>query len=101
MALEAGAIKALADKFECRSLTYKFVGDTRILYERFIKRDILPERGQANMMFYEPSYNEFDIWCHNLDNFNIGGKIVEVDTSNFNSVDFEQHIETARKFLAK
>ena len=96
---EAGVIKALVDKYECRSLTYKFVGNTRILYERFIKRDILPERGQANMMFYKPSYNEFDIWCHDLNEFSIGGKIIEIDTSCFNSVDFGQYIETARNFL--
>jgi len=96
---EAGVIKALADKYDCRLLTYKFVGNTRILYERFIKRDILPERGQANMMFYKPSYNEFDIWCHDLDEFSIGGKTIEIDTSYFNSIDFGQYIEMARNFL--
>ncbi|MDR1000178.1 MAG: AAA family ATPase [Clostridiales bacterium] len=96
---EAGAIRALIDKYMCRSLTYKFVGDTKVLHERFIKRDILPERGRANMMFYEMPYCEFDTWCHALDAFDIGGEVIEIDTTNFNLVDFERHIKTARKFL--
>lgn len=98
---EAGEIKALVDKYGCHSLTYKFIGDTRTLHERFTKRDVLPERGQANMMFSEPSYDEFDLWCHNLDGFNVGDEIVTVDTTDFNAVDFEQHIQKAQRFLGR
>lgn len=96
---EAGTIKALLNKYNCRSLTYKFVGDTRILHKRFVDRDKLPERGQVNMWPYEPTHGEFDIWCHNLDGFNVGGEIIEVDTTDFNAINFERHIETARRFL--
>ncbi|MCL2055986.1 MAG: ATP-binding protein [Oscillospiraceae bacterium] len=96
---EAGVIKALIEKYNCRSLTFKFVGGTRILHKRFIERDILPERGQANMMGYEPSYDEFDLWCRNLDGFDLKDSIVMVDTTDFGMVNFEKHIETAREFL--
>jgi hypothetical protein len=77
------------------------VGDTRILYKRFIEREILPERGQANMIGYEPSCEEFDLWCRHLDSFDVGGEIVVIDTTDFGMVDFKGHIETARAFIAQ
>lgn len=96
---EAGAIKELKDKYGCKTLTYKFTGDNHVLYERFIKREALPERGRANMMFSEPAFDEFNTWCRNLDGFDIGGDIITVDTTDFASLDYEQYINSARRFL--
>ena len=96
---EAGTIETLAKKHACRTLTFKFIGDTSSLYKRFIDREKLPERGQANMLSYQLSYEEFIIGCRNLGAFSIGGKTVEVDTTEFEKVDFDHHIETARVFL--
>ncbi|MDR0476011.1 MAG: AAA family ATPase [Treponema sp.] len=96
---EAGAIKALTGKYGFEPLTFKFSGDTQILHKRFIAREKTPERGQANMMFAEIPYNDFDRYCHNLDGFDAGGKIIEADTTDFNKVDFGSHIETARVFM--
>jgi predicted kinase len=93
---EAGIIRALFDKYSCEPLTFKFTGDTQVLYKRYIERNRLPERGDANRDFDEPTYEAFDQYCLNLDAFDAGGKIVEVDTTNFEKVDFEKHIETAR-----
>lgn len=96
---EAGVIKELINKYDCQSLTYKFTGDTKILHKRFIEREKSPERGQANKMFYDIPYNEFDRFCRNLDEFNVGGEMVKVDTTNFDNVDFDSLIETARLFM--
>ena len=96
---EAGVIKALIDKYNCQSLTYKFIGDTQILQKRYIERDKLPERGKVNSMLGEISHNDFDRLCRNFDSFNIGGEVIEVDTTDFNDVDFEKHIETVRAFF--
>jgi predicted kinase len=96
---EAGVIKALIEKYDCRPLTYKFMGDTKVLYKRFIERDKNPERGQVNVWPYEPSYNEFCGWCRNLDAFNVGGEIIEADTSDFEKVDFESLVEAGRMFI--
>ena len=41
----------------------------------------------------------FDIWCHNLDKFDVGGKVVKVDTTDFNAIDFNSCFESARQFL--
>ena len=98
---EAGVIKALLEKYNCQSLTFKFIGDTKILHKRFIKRDILPERGQANTIGYEPSYDEFNLWCHNLGDFDVSGETVAVDTTDFEAVDFELNIKLAQGFLGR
>ena len=96
---EAGVIRSLIEKHNCPRLTYKFVSDTRILYERYIEREKSPERGDANRDFEEIPYDRFDRYCHNLDSFNVGGEIIRVDTTDFEKVDFVNCIETARQFI--
>ena len=96
---EAGVIKQLIDKYGYAPLTFKFMGNTQILYKRFIAREKTLERGQANKIGVDVSYEVFDQWCHNLDNFNVGGKIIQVDTTDFTKVNFSTYIESARKFM--
>lgn len=96
---EAGVIKGLIDKYDYTSLTFKFAGDTRILHERFVDREKTVERGRANKIGTEVPYERFDQWCHNFDNFNVGGEIIPVDTTDFTKVDFNTYIESARQFM--
>ena len=96
---EAGLIKGLIDKYGYTPLTFKFSGDTQVLYKRFIERETTTERGQVNKIGVDIPYEIFDKWCHNLDNFNVGGKIVQVDTTDFTKVDFNTYIEFARQFI--
>jgi len=96
---EAGVIKALIEKYRYQSLTYKFTGDTQVLYERYIERDKLPERGDANRDFEEVTYERFSEYCHNLDKFSVGGEVIKVDTTDFEKVDFTRHIEKANMFI--
>ena len=98
---EAGAIKALINKYNSHSLTFKFIGDTQTLHRRYIERDKLPGRGKVNAMLGEIPHNDFDRICRNLDDFNVGGEVIEVDTTDFCDVNFEQHIETVRAFLGR
>lgn len=95
---EAAVIRALAKKHSYKTLTYKFSGDTRVLYDRYIERNRLPERGDANRDFVEPTYEVFDGYCRNLDGFDIGGEVITVDTTDFAKTDFAGHIEKARGF---
>lgn len=97
---EAGVIRQLIDNYGYDSLTFKFVGNTQILYKRFIEREETLERGQVNKIGADVSYDEFNGWCHNLDSFDVGGKIVRVDTTDFDSVDFEGYFEAARQFMS-
>jgi len=96
---EAGVIKALIDKYEYQSLTFKFTGDTQVLYDRYIQRNRLPERGDANRDFIEPPYDIFDEYCNNLSKFSIGGIVEVIDTTDFAKVDFINYIEKSRRFI--
>lgn len=96
---ESYIIREIINKYAYKSLVFKFSGNTQILHRRFVERDKLSERGQVNTMGFEPSYTEFDTWCHNLDKFDVGGKVIKIDTTDFSKVDFEAHIETARLFM--
>lgn len=45
-------------------------------------------------------YSQFDQWCHNFDDFNVGGKVIKVDTTDFNAVEFGIYYEAAREFIS-
>lgn len=96
---EAGALQALLRRYHCRSLAFRFTGDTRVLFQRFTARENSPERGKANTMGVPFSQADFDGWCHNLDDFTLGGETIEIDTTDFSAVDFEQYLTSARRFL--
>ena len=97
---ESGVIKRLIDKYGYTPLTFKFTGDTQILYKRFIDREKTIERGEVNKIGVDVSYKSFAQWCHSLDDFNVGGKIVQIDTTDFAGVDFNIYIEFARRFMS-
>ncbi|MCI8622381.1 MAG: ATP-binding protein [Provencibacterium sp.] len=96
---ESEIIRQLIKRYAYRSLDFKFVGDTRVLHQRFIEREKTPERGQANVIGEEVPLGVFDTWCHNLDGFHVGGRSVRVDTTDFNHVDFQGLLETAHQFM--
>ena len=96
---EAGTIKVLIEKYGYQSLTFKFKGDTRILHERYVEREKTPERGDANRDFCETPFDVFDSYCNDLGAFNVGGKVILVDTTDFDKVDFSYYIEQARLFV--
>ena len=98
---EAGVIKQLIDKYGYTPLTFQFKGDTRILYKRFMDREKTVERGQANKIGHDVSYDTFDGWCHNFDNFNVGGEIIQVDTTDFAEVNFDNYIKYVRQFISE
>lgn len=95
---EAGEIKRLIETYEYHSLTYKFKGDTKVLHKRFVEREATAERGQANKLGFEVKYEDFDRWCHKLDPFDVGGEMMEVDTTEFSNVDFAELVNVAKRF---
>lgn len=97
---EAGRLKQLIDTYGYTSLDFKFSGDTKVLYQRFMEREQTSERGQANKLGFTVPYSQFDQWCHNFDDFNVGGKVIKVDTTDFNAVEFGIYNEAAREFIS-
>lgn len=96
---EAGRLRALAEGHGAQVLTFRFQGDTRVLHERFLRREGTPERGQANRMFETVSWEAFDRLCRNLRGFDPGGETVDIDTTDFAAVDFGTYIAWGRRFL--
>ena len=50
-------------------------------------------------MFTTPTIAEFETFCRNMDGFDIGGEIVEIDTTDFEKVDFKKYIKAAQTFI--
>lgn len=96
---EAGAIKSLIDRYNYTSLDFKFMGDTRVLHQRFLEREKTAERGEVNKIGMDVPYSTFNQWCHNLDGFDIGGETVRVDTTYFPDVNFNSYINLAKEFM--
>lgn len=96
---ESEVIRKLLRKYHAGALTFKFMGDTQVLYQRFVAREQTPERGQANRIGSAVSYDDFDKWCKNLAPFDAGGRMVKVDTTDFGKVDFIGLIDIAVKFM--
>lgn len=96
---EQGIINRLVEKYGYSALSYKFKGDTKVLYQRFIERENTEERGNANKLGFEVQFEDFDRWCHNLDAFVVAGDVVEVDTTDFSKVDFEYLVNVAKGFV--
>ncbi len=96
---EASVIKRLINKYNYTPLDFKFVGDTHVLHQRFLKREKTAERGEVNKFGIDVPYDTFNQWCHNLDSFDIGGETVRIDTTNFSSVNFMTYIKLAKGFM--
>ena len=95
---EGEVLKTLVEKYGYQALTYVFVGDTRVLCDRFNEREKTSKRGEANKLGTELSYEDYEKYIAPLGDFSIGGKIIKIDATDFSAVDFEKYIETARIF---
>jgi len=96
---EGNALRDLISRYGYKSLTYIFHGDLEVLYRRFAARDVLPERGVANKMWGEYAFDDYLRDNLHLTDFDIGGRIVRIDTTDFASVDFEGYTRIAHEFL--
>jgi len=95
---ESAIIKELIDKYDYQPLTYIFTGDTLILHKRFLEREKLNERG-LSAIIGEMTYEYFDKICQHQEKFDIGGKLIKIDTTDFEKVDFASLIETVKMFI--
>ena len=96
---EGRALRDLIKRFKYQSLTYVFLGDLPVLYKRFAARDMLPERGTANKMWGEYTFEDYLEDNIHLAEFNIGGEIVKIDATGFDAIDFCKYIKVAHTFL--
>ena len=98
--LEGQKINELIIKYNYDALTFLMLGDLKTLHKRFVERDDKPERDKANRS--EGAFNDYDKFekaIKPLGEFNIGGKILKIDASNFSNINYEKYIEEAKSFL--
>ena len=95
---EGDALRALIVRYDYKSLTYIFLGDLPVLYKRFAARDMLAERGTANKMWGEYTFEDYLEDNVHLAEFDIGGEIVKIDATDFEAVDFCKYLEKADGF---
>jgi deoxyadenosine/deoxycytidine kinase len=95
-------IKQLLEKYNYKSLTCLFYGDIKILHNRFMDRDNSPERDKANRINgLLDEYSEFELAIKPFVEFNIGGKIIKIDTSDFAKVNFNEYIKEGYEFIQR
>ncbi len=97
---DADILRRLIEKYEYNALTYVFVGDLHVIHKRFIERDNSPERDPANRSGgLLDDFAMFEQSIKPLGDFDAGGRIIKVDTTSFENVDFEAYIQEAIDYI--
>jgi len=95
--LESIIIQKLLKKYNCECFTFMFGGDLDVLSERYFNRDT--ERHWV----HGRAKNKETIKNHalktNILEVSFGGKIVNVDTTSFEKIDYEELFGIAKKFI--
>ncbi len=96
---EAGVLQALIHRYGYDVLILQFTGATEVLHARFTAREASGFRGNANQIGTPVSKDQFDRWCHRMDAFSLDGQTLQVNTTDFSSVDFDALLAEAVHFL--
>lgn len=101
-------IKALLDQYQYSALTITLTGDYKVIYQRFVERDLSPERHRGHVVndcYPEKkqrspeelkatpiSYENFihSIEKRGFDAFFVDGRQIKVDTTDFSMIDMEK-----------
>lgn len=96
---EGEVLRELAERYAYRLLTFVFTGDLRVLHKRFVERDNSPERAAVNRIFgLLDDFETFKNAVGALSEFDVGDTVVKIDTTHFDTVDFEALIRQAHAF---
>ncbi len=86
-------IKELLTKYNYKCVTVKFTGDLHVLHDRFIKREYSDERHSG--LFSNGKFDNYEVFesrASVLRNFKIDDNEIIVDTTDFNTVDYDSII---------
>jgi predicted kinase len=93
-------INNLLEKYKYETLTYIFKCNLNILHKRFIEREYSLERDKNNKVY--GLWDDFKIFEHDMkpfDDFNIGDNVVNINTSDFKKLKFNELINIAKDFI--
>lgn len=107
-------IMALLKRYDCRPVTLLLTGDYQVIYQRFLRRDLSPDRHRGhvvNTQYPEPegekavyvplSFEQFvsGIESRGMADFDVGGDRLVVDVTDFTKVDREGIARRVRELL--
>lgn len=93
----------LLEEYRYRTVTIRFGGDVRVIYERYLKRDSSPERHgghktsdawprrhQENLLAAPPTMEEFvaEVSTRGIAEFSVGGEELFVDATDFDRLSY-------------
>lgn len=97
-------LRALLKSFDCQPVTVMLTGDVKIIYQRFLERDVSPQRHRGHVVNTcypeppgeKPPYVPITLEQYvagfagrGMDRFDVGGPRVTVDVTELSQVDFE------------
>lgn len=100
-------IKTLLEKYRYPVLTITLTGDYRMIYQRFLERDVSPDRHRGHVVndcypeegrsaeHRKPTSISYEDYVHGIeqrgfDTFYVGGRRITVDTADFSQIDMEK-----------
>lgn len=87
-------LQPMVDKYGYKVITVLFNGDIEVIHKRFLKRDVTEERHQGLVSNgYYNDYNDFKEATESCRNFNFGNAIIEVDTTDFSNISYDEITE--------
>ena len=95
-------IKRLLKKYNYQVLTFFLTGDLKISHKRFLVRDKTRERNDVHKFSnVTNNFSEFLLTQEDKkeSNFEFSNKIISIDTTNFEKVNFNKYIQDAKDFL--
>ena len=93
-------IQKLLTKYNSTCLTYLFRADFEIIFRRYIERDKQGKRHWVHKIGGESNIEDFENGHRKTGMGEIGiGKIIEVDTTNFEKVDYDKLLMDVKKYL--
>lgn len=98
---EVPFVQALIDKHRCQTLTFVLVGEMRAIFDRFMEREGTSARHPIHK---SRSIHDFEPFCAAiapLAGFEVEGRRVIVDTTDFSVVDFEGLYSEAERFVSE
>lgn len=107
-------LQRLLETYDYRPLTVRFVGDVRVIYQRYLQRDAAPgrhgghktqnawPRQEAGILNAPPSLDEFIAGVHTrgIAEFSVGGQEIQVDATDFEKLSYDALVEQIRAVLS-
>jgi predicted kinase len=93
-------INELLKKYKYEALTFLFIGDLKVLHERFVKRDNSTERDNANKINgLLDNFLDFEKVVKPLGEFGLGNPIIKMDGTDFSKINYENYITIASNYI--